>query len=345
MTIDLRSDFISGPTPEMISAMIEAAERPAGFGPREDATVAELERLAANTVGLSDALFCPTCTMANQIAIHIRCRPGEAFVSEAEAHVVTSESAASAALSGAMPRLVPAVAGALDIAALADALPGADAQRPRVGLIVVENTHVRSGGKVISLEHMLSMAEVARSANVPIHLDGARLFNAACALGIEAKKLVACADSVAFNLNKGLGAPLGAILAGPADFISEAVRLRQMFGGGWRPAGIPAAAGIVALEGMICRLADDHTRARILAGGLAKLNGIEVDPNSVDSNIVLIRPTKTAPDKLATALSDEGVLTLPFGPFLRLVTHHDFTDSDADATLTAFNTVLKEAAR
>jgi threonine aldolase len=156
---------------------------------------------------------------------------------------------------------------------------------------------------------------------------------------------VACADSVAFNLNKGLGAPLGAILAGPADFISEAVRLRQMFGGGWRPAGIPAAAGIVALEGMICRLVDDHTRARVLAGGLAKLNGIEVDPNSVDSNIVLIRPTKTAPEKLATALSDEGVLALPFGPFLRLVTHHDFTDSDADATLTAFDTVLKEAAR
>ena len=117
MTIDLRSDFISGPTPEMISAMMEAAERPAGFGPREDATVAQLERLAADTVGLSDALFCPTCTMANQIAIHIRCRPGEAFVSEAEAHVVTSESAASAALSGAMPRLVPAVNGALDIAA------------------------------------------------------------------------------------------------------------------------------------------------------------------------------------------------------------------------------------
>ena len=345
MTIDLRSDFIAGPTSEMVAAMIQAAERPAGFGPREDATVAHLERLAADTLGLSDALFCPTCTMANQIAIHLRCRPGEAFITEAESHIVTSESAAAAALSGAMPKLVPATGGTLDVAALDDALHGADAQRPRVGLVVIENTHVRSGGKVIELEHMLTIAKVARMAGVPVHLDGARLFNAACALGVEARQLAACAESVAFNLNKGLGAPLGAILAGPADFISEAVRVRQMFGGGWRPANIPAAAGIVALECMIGRLADDHARARTLAEGLAALSGIDVDPNLVDSNIVLARPTEAAPGMVAEALIGEGVLVLPFGPFLRLVTHHEFTDADANETLTAFGAVLERVGR
>ncbi|MDP6568093.1 MAG: GntG family PLP-dependent aldolase [Alphaproteobacteria bacterium] len=338
--IDLRSDFVARPTPEMVAAMARAAELPGGFGPREDATVARLERLAADTLGLADALFCPTCTMANQIAIHLRCRPGEAFVTEAEAHVVTSESAAPAALSGAMPKLVPAKGGALAIAAVEAALTGADAQRARVGLVVMENTHVRSGGTVLGLEHMAAIAELARVAGVPVHLDGARLFNAACALGVAAAELAACADSVACNLNKGLGAPLGAILAGPADFIAEAVRIRQMFGGGWRPAGIPAAAGIVALESMVDRLADDHARARALADGLAALDGIDIDPETVESNIVLARPRGLTPDALAEALAGEGILALPFGPFLRLVSHHEIDDDAVEETLAAFRAVL-----
>lgn len=343
MAIDLRSDFIARPTREMIAAMTRAAELPGGFGPREDTTVARLERLAADILGHADALFCPTCTMANQIAIHIRCRPGESFITEAEAHVVTSESAAAAALSGAMPRLVPARNGALDIAATAAALVGADAQRSRVGVIVVENTHVRSGGRVIGLGHMRMVAETARAAGVPVHLDGARLFNAASALGVPARDLAAAADSVAFNLNKGLAAPLGAILAGETDFIAEAVRVRQMFGGGWRPAGVPAAAGIVALESMVDRLADDHVRARAMADGLAELDGIDVDPKAVESNILLVRPGGAMPDALSAALARHNVLVLPFGPFLRLVTHHEITDAAVAETLAAFRTVLSGA--
>jgi threonine aldolase len=239
-----------------------------------------------------------------------------------------------------MPRLVPARNGALDIAATAAALVGADAQRPRVGVIVVENTHVRSGGRVVGLGHMRMVAETARAAGVPVHLDGARLFNAASALGVPARDLAAAADSVAFNLNKGLAAPLGAILAGETDFIAEAVRVRQMFGGGWRPAGVPAAAGIVALESMVGRLADDHARARALADGLAELDGIDVDPEAVESNILLVRPGGATPDALSAALARQNVLVLPFGPFLRLVTHHEITDAAVAETLAAFRTVL-----
>ena len=234
MKIDLRSDFAARPTKAMIEAMVRAAEMPSGFGLREDPTVVRLEALAAEILGKEDALFVPTCMMANQIAIHVCCRPGDVFLTEAEAHVVTSESAAASVLSGAMPRCVAAVNGAFDLDDLVAALKPGDTQRPAAALVLQENTHVRSGGRDVAFEHMQAIAEMARAQGVPVHLDGARIFNAATALGRPASDLAQLAETVSFNLNKGLCAPLGAILAGTSDFVNDAVRVRQMFGGGWR---------------------------------------------------------------------------------------------------------------
>jgi len=338
--IDLRSDFLARPTAAMVEAMVRAASLPGGFGPREDATVLALEARAAELLGKQDALFVPTCMMANQIAIHLRCRPGEIFVTEADAHVVTSESAAASALSGAMPKLVAAVNGALDPTALSDALGQADAQRARPALVLQENTHVRSGGRVLPLAHMGAIAEITRARGVVLHLDGARIFNAATALGCTAQDIAAHADTVSFNLNKGLGAPIGAILAGPADLIEEAVRVRQMFGGGWRPAGIPAAAGLVGLETMIGRLGEDHAHAQQLAVGLAAIDGIEVDLIGTETNIVLAKPLTMTPEALATGLAKHRVLVLPFGAYVRLVTHHEISENSVQATLEAVQAVL-----
>jgi len=340
MKIDLRSDLTARPTEAMVEAMVRATEMPGGFGLREDPTVARLEALAAEKLGKEDALFVPTCMMANQIAIHVRCRPGDVFLTEAEAHVVTSESAAASALSGAMPRFVGAVNGALDLDDLAAALRPGDAQRAGVALVVQENTHARSGGRVVAFERMEDVSEMARAQGVPVHLDGARIFNAATALGRPASDLAEFADTVSFNLNKGLCAPLGAILAGTTDFVNDAVRVRQMFGGGWRPASIPAAAGIVALQSMVRRLGDDHTQARQLAQELAMIDGIMVDPASTETNIVLVRPTTTSPSALSASLEKLGVLVLPFGPYVRLVIHREINENAVEETLNAFRSVL-----
>jgi len=340
MQIDLRSDFVARPTKAMVAAMTRAAEIPGGFGPREDPTVSRLEELAASILGKEDALFMPTCMMANQVAIHLRCRPGDVFVTEAESHVVTSESSAASALSGAMPRLVPAKNGVLDAEFLDAALMDGDAQRSRPALLILENTHVRSGGRVVSVADMKQASDLARGRGIDVHLDGARVFNAATALCCPAADLAALADTVSFNLNKGLGAPLGAILAGSRDAIAEAVRVRQMFGGGWRPAGIPAAAGVVAMETMVERLGEDHRTAKQLATGLSAIEGIGADPSTTETNIVLARAHSVAPDRLVARLATQGVLVLPFGAGIRLVTHHEITQDAVERTLAAVRTVL-----
>ena len=256
---------------------------------------------------------------------------------------MTSESAATAALTGAMPKMIPAAAGALELDALRPALEHSDPQRPRAAAVVQENTHVRSGGRVVTTAHMHAVTNIARDHDVPVHLDGARIFNAAVVLGVPAHDVAAGCDTVSFNLNKGLGAPLGAILAGSHAAITEAVRIRQMFGGGWRPAGMLAAAGIVALETMIERLRVDHDRARQLALGLAALNGLNISEAQVETNIVLAQPTTMSPDSLAAALAREDILVLPFGDYVRLVTHHDMSDDAIEIVVGAFHSVLNGA--
>ena len=338
--IELRSDFLARPTPEMIEAMVRAAEKPCGFGLREDPTVLRLETLAADILQKQDALFTPTCMMANQIAMHLRCRAGEIFLTEMDAHVVTSESAAVSALSGVMPRLLPAANGALDIESLVAALRPVDAQRARPAAVLQENTHVRSGGRVIQLEHMRKVYDVAKAHGVSVHLDGARIFNAATALACDAREIAAQADTVSFNLNKGLCAPIGAILAGPREVINEAERVRQMFGGGWRPAGVLAAAGIVALETMIERLGEDHAQARRLAEGLKSQGSVVVDSAATETNIVLVKPISMSPMYLADELAKRGVHVLPFGEYVRLVTHREIDKDAVEVTLEAFRGVL-----
>lgn len=337
--IDLRSDFLARPTPEMVRAMTEAAARPGGFGLREDPEVQALEALAAELVGKEDALFCPTCTQANQIAIHLACRPGTALVAEENAHVIVSEAGAPAALSGVACRGVRGTHGVPELPAVEAALSTGDDQRPRASLLVLENTHVRAGGSVLDADTSRRVADAARVRGIPVHLDGSRVFNAAAALGVPVAALTACADTVAFSLNKGLAAPLGAILAGPRALIEEAVRVRQMFGGGWRPAGIPAAAARVALQTMPQRLGSDHALARRLAQELVELDGVTLAQPTVWSNLVLLdlhARLGSAAD-FAARVAQEGVLVLPFGPQrLRLAMHYEVTEHEVPRIASAF---------
>ena len=337
--LDFRTDFVARPTPAMIDAMTKAAREQPEFGLREDPTVARLEAKAAELLGTEDALFCPTCTQANQIAIHLRCRPGESVLAEALSHIFLSECGAPAALSGALAVPVPGRHGVMLHREVQQAIRTGDASRSRTALIVIENTHVFSGGRAVPLDSMRSICDIARENRVPVHVDGARLFNAAAALRCSARALASCADSIAISLNKGLAAPMGAILAGSRDFIRDAVRVRQMFGGGWRPANILAAAGIVALDTMIDRLADDHRNARRLAIGLAGCRGVSIDAQAVETNIVMVEideaVIKTA--DLVAQLKARGILVMPISVgstnVLRFVTHHDIGIAEIERSL------------
>ena len=344
--IDLRTDAISRPTEAMIEAMVVAARSAPGFGLTEDPFVARLERLAAEKLGKESALFCPTCTLCNQLAVHIFSQPGESFVAEALSHIIVAEAGAVASMSGVMPVPVPGTRGIPDPVQLKRAVRKGDELRSRTALIVMENTHVYSGGSVVPTASMQEIAEFSRQVGIPIHLDGARVFNAAAFLGIPAEQIARNFDSVAFSLNKGLAAPLGAILAGDRQFIRAAVRVRQMFGGGWRPAGILAAAGIVALETMIDRIGEDHRHARRLADGLATCNGVAVDPESVDTNIVLaqIETSHISVSDLIRKLEEEGVLILELaaGPAntIRMVTHHEIRAEHIDRAIDVFANIM-----
>jgi threonine aldolase len=260
---------------------------------------------------------------------------------------VTTEGAAAATLSSILFRTVPGKLGRIDPAAVAAAIRADDAQRSLARLVVIENTHVRSGGTVVPLPEMQAVQRVAVEHGVPVHLDGSRLFNAAAYLGVAGAALAATADSVAVNLNKGLGAPLGAVLAGSADFIKEAVRVRNLFGGSWRPANIPAAAGLVALNTMIDRIGEDHVTARRIADGLATLDGVGIDSEQVQTNIVLVRVTRPglAAERLVEALGRHGLRTRIFMPgVLRLVTYHQIGAAEADRVVEAFRRALAEPA-
>lgn len=340
--IDLRSDFLSRPTPAMVEAMAKAAGEPCGFRPDEHPLEDELQALAAQMLGKEAALFCVTCAQANQIAINVHCRPGEMMLAERTAHVITSEAGASAALSGVTALALEGRRGIADAAALRSAFEPGDLQKPRTSLLLIENTHVRSGGSVVPLETMRDMAGHARAAGAAVHLDGSRLFNAALALGVSASDLAQCADSVAISLNKGLAAPQGAILAGSHAFIDRARRSRQMMGGGWRPHPVLCAAGIVALKTMPPLLADDHTKARELADALEDCAGITLGEGGPQTNLVLVDLGERCPDAVAAAamLAEKGVLALPFGPRrLRLAFYHDITGAHLGRIASAIRAV------
>ena len=341
--IDLRSDFLTRPSEAMRRAMAEAAEAPPGFGLREDPYQRRLEARTAELLGTEDALLFPTCTMANEAAIMLWARPGEAMVCEAGAHVAGSEAGAPAALAGVTLRALAGEHGAPPAEAwVAAAPPPRDAQRSRAALFVLEQTHNRAAGHALPLAHTDAVVAAARAAGARLHLDGARLFNAAVALGEAPARLARGADTVAVSLNKGLGAPQGAMLAGPRDAIAEALRIRQMLGGGIRPSGLIAAAGLVALEER-AHLAEDHRRAALLAAGARGLPGLAPLLPPCPTNIVVLRlaPALGGAEALAAALAAEGVLALPFGPdLLRLVTYRGVTDADIARALEVLARVL-----
>jgi threonine aldolase len=337
--IDLRSDTVTRPDAEMRRAMAAAEVGDDVYG--EDPTVARLEEEAAAAVGQEAAVFVPSGTMGNQIALHLHGSPGSEVICDARSHTVRLEMGGMAALSGRFPKVLDSPLGLLDPAAVEAAVAPRQGYRSRTGLLMVENTHNLAGGTVYERPHLEALLAVARRHGLPAHLDGARIFNAAVATGMSAAAVAAGFDSVMFCLSKGLGAPVGSLLCGKRDFVSEARRVRKLFGGGMRQVGVLAAAGLVALRQGPARLAEDHANAARLAAAVAELPGAEIDAAAVRTNIVVFRLTPrlfggAAPPEGLTAaflarLRAAGVLASDVShDRARMVTHKDVSRAQVE---------------
>jgi threonine aldolase len=340
--VDLRSDTITQPTPAMRRAMADAQVGDDVFG--EDPTVNQLEQLGAELLGKEAGLFVASGTMGNIISLLVHCVRGEELILGDQSHTFFYEQGGSAGLGGIHPRTVPnRFDGTMGLDSIEAAIRPEDIHFPRTRLISLENTHTRCYGSPLDVNYMRAVGEIARRYGVKVHVDGARIFNAAVALGVEARDLVSETDSVAFCLSKGLGAPAGSVVCGSRDFIAEARRVRKMLGGGMRQVGILAAAGIVALTQMLDRLADDHANARKLSEGLANIEGLAIDPTRVKTNIVYfeVRRRDTTPQLLLEQLSKTGVRLLATGPNqLRAVTHYHVTSDEIEYALGVFRELL-----
>lgn len=330
LIIDLRSDTVTHPTDSMRKAMSTAEVGDDVYG--EDPTINRLEERAAELMEREAAVYVPTGTMGNQIAIHLHTYPGSEVVAEAGCHVFNFEMGAMATLSGTLPRAIETADGILTPAQVETAIQPRAGYRTPTSLVVLENSHNLAGGRVTPPERMAELIGVARGHSLPVHLDGARIHNAAAALGISAAELSAGCDTVMFCLSKGLGAPVGSILVGSTDTIVEARRVRKMFGGGMRQAGIIAAAGLVALDEVMPLLAEDNRRAHELAVGLADIPAVVLDPDTVETNIVFFSLADDTPmdaGALAARLAEEGLLCHPLGgDSIRMVTHYHISDED-----------------
>lgn len=330
---DFRSDTMTKPNAAMRRAMAEAEVGDDVYG--EDPTVRALEEHVAGLLGKPAAVFVPSGTMANQLAIHVHCRPGDELICEERSHVFYYEGGAVARLSGTQIRTLPAHDGFPTPAQVQSVLRVDDPHYPRSRLLVLENTHNMAGGRVADAERIADLAATAHAASMQVHIDGARLLNAAVALGCAPSELVANADSTTLCLSKGLGAPVGSLLAGEKDFIHEARRARKAFGGGMRQAGVLAAAGLLALQEGPALLAVDHQRAKVLASGLAELSWASVDVSATDSNIVMLEPGQASVQALLQALADGGVRAALASPTrIRFVLHRDLDDQCVQSCLT-----------
>ena len=311
----------------------------------EDPTINRLEERSAALLGREAAVFVPTGTMGNQIAIHVHTTPGTEVVADSGSHIFNFEMGAMAALSGTLPRPISTTDGILAPDQLEASIQPPAGYRTRTSLVVLENSHNLAGGRITPPTRMAELVSVARRHGLPVHLDGARIHNSAAALGVPAADLAAGCDTVMFCLSKGLGAPVGSLLVGDAGVVNEARRVRKMFGGGMRQAGIVAAAGLVALDDILPNLDVDNHRARRLADGLATIDAIDLDPETVETNIVFFSLTKSSPldaKGLADGLAQEGVLCHPLGgDSIRMVTHYHITDDDIDTAVTVTEKVLK----
>ena len=339
--IDLRSDTVTTPTPAMRRAMAEAEVGDDQYG--EDPTVARLERRFADLLGKEAAVFVPSGTMGNLVALLAHCGRGDEAILGDESHIFWYESGGAAALGGIPFNLRPTGRfGALDPEDVARAIRPSRPGYPRTGVVCVENTHNRCGGTVLSPAQIREVAEVAHARGVPVHMDGARIFNAAAALGIAPAAIAAEVDTVQACLSKGLAAPVGSLVAGSDTFVDAARRGRKLVGGAMRQAGVIAAAGLVALDEMVARLPEDHARARRLADGLAALPGVTVDLDTVQTNIVIFQPPAgmSAPAVIA-GMADRGVRVSDYGTRgLRLVTHYQIDDAAIATALAAAADVM-----
>ncbi len=340
--IDLRSDTKTAPDPEMRLAMAEAEV--GDDVAREDPTVNRLEEMAARRLGMEAALFVVSGTMGNLAAIKTHTQPGQEIVLESWAHIYRYEAGGLSGICGLLPRPVAGVHGRMDPADVEAAISdGANIHQGRTGLLELENTHNVAGGTVLTVEQTRALCEVAHARGIPVHLDGARIFNAAAALGVDAAELVEPVDSIQFCFSKSLGAPVGSMICGAAEFIDGARRFRKLVGGGMRQAGVIAAAAMIALETGPPRLHEDHANARRIAETLAELPGIHVDLETVQTNIVnleLRRKDINAPS-LCRALGTRGILAIfRDDSRIRLVTHVQGTAEDTERVCRALREIL-----
>lgn len=342
--IDLRSDTVTRPTPAMRAAMAAADVGDDVYG--EDPTVNRLQERAAEVFGKQAALFVPTGTMGNQIAVKLHTCPGEEVIIEERGHIFNYEMSMMAAFSGVLARPVPGKRGLLEWETIESAVHPDIYYYARTGLITLENSHNMAGGTVYTAGQSEAVCEAAHQRGIPVHLDGARVFNAAATLSTPVQLLCRPFDTVMFCLSKGLCAPVGSMLLGTGDAIREARKLRKMLGGGMRQAGVLAAAGLIALEEMPQRLHEDHDNARRLAVGLAGIRGIAVDLETVQTNIVIfdLEPSAGTASDLVAALKSRGILVGMFGPqTLRALTHADVNGRDIEATLAAVREIVERA--
>jgi len=335
--IDLRSDTVTQPTPEMRRAMAEAQVGDDVFG--EDPTVNRLQERAAQLLGFEAALWVPSGVMGNEIAIRVLTEPGQEVLCEERSHVVQYELAGMAVLSGVMPRVVPGPEGRLTPESVRAAVKPYMYLRSDLGMAVLENTHNLAGGSVYTVEETAAVITACREAGLRVHVDGARLWNAAVALDVAPADLVRGADSAMVTLSKGLCAPAGSLLVASKERIQKARRVRKQLGGGMRQVGILAAAGLVAIETMVPRLAEDHDNARLLAERLGRCRGLRVAP--VRTNIVVAEVEgRRAPDIVAVAQQRGVLVTAMDAVTLRLVTHRDVPRADCERAAAVLTDLL-----
>jgi threonine aldolase len=331
--IDLRSDTVTKPTEEMRKAAYEAEVGDDVYG--EDPTVKRLEETAADLLGKEAALFVTSGTQGNQLSVLTHCRSGQEIILEEDSHIFYYESGASAAFAGVQTKTIKGIRGAMDPALVAAAIRAEDQHFPETGLICLENTHNRAGGAVLPLENMKEIYRVAKRHQIPVHMDGARLFNAVSASGIPVTEYTQYCDTVQICLSKGLGAPVGSLLVGNEDFIRSARKWRKRLGGGLRQAGIIAAPGLVALTKMRDRLIDDHKNALKFAEGIQNIVGLHV-VNKVETNMIVVDVSEKNinAEQFVGQLWAEGVLAGTAGPNLvRFVTHYDVNSEQIDKAL------------
>jgi threonine aldolase len=337
---DFRSDTVTKPTEKMRRAMAEAEVGDDVLG--DDPTVQKLEALAADKMGKEAGLYVPSGTMGNSVAVKAWTRELEEVIVEARSHIYNMESTHMTFISRVTPRPLPSRRGAMDPDDIEKNIRKPNVHLPRTSLVCVENTHNNWSGAVLPLENLKAVRALADRHGIKVHMDGARIFNASTASGVPVKVYAQCADSVMFCLSKGLSAPIGSMLVGNKDFIEYGRRIRKALGGGMRQVGVLAAAGIVALTEMVDRLKEDHLRAKHLAAAIAGFPGVDIDPATIETNIIIFNFShpQLSVDEFLKELKNRGILALALTGGIRLVTHKDVDDTDVARAIEAFRQIL-----